>query len=223
VSTATSLDPRVRRTRRLLQEAVLSLAEERDVASITIQDITRRAEVNRATFYLHYRDKDDLVAQALDALFDEFTAEGRAFVDAHGRLAPDVVPPPLVDLFRHVGERPNLYRRLLGSTGASAFAARLRVFEEQQFLRVWREMGLMAAPGSPPAELRARFAIAALQGTVSWWLERGRQESPETMAAWLWHLLSPLAFGPTTTVAECPTPSADGQDRSTRLLAAPGD
>jgi AcrR family transcriptional regulator len=219
----TSLDPRVRRTRRLLQEAVLSLAEDRDVASITIQDITRRAEVNRATFYLHYRDKDDLVAQALDALFDEFTAEDRAFVDAHVPIEPDVVPPPLLDLFRHVGERPQLYRRLLGGGGASAFAARLRLFEEQQFLRVWRDMGWTAASGSPPVELRARFAITALQGAVSWWLERGQRESPETMAAWLWQLLRPLAFGPTTILAGSPPLVVDGVDRSTPRLAPPGD
>lgn len=187
-------DPRVRRTRRLLREAVLALAAERDFSAITVRDITRRAEVNRATFYLHYRDKDDLVAQSLDALFDEFTAEDRAFVDAHHPVTAGVVPPPVVDLFRHVGDRPELYRRLLAGSGSSAFAARLRAFHERQFLSVWQDMGLTAATGTPPPELRARFAATATQGVIGWWLESGREESVETMAAWLWGLARPLWF-----------------------------
>jgi AcrR family transcriptional regulator len=211
MSPPSQLDPRVRRTRRALQDAVLALAEERDVAAITVRDITQRAEVNRGTFYLHYRDKDDLLAQTLDALFDEFTAEDRAFVDAHGRLAPDVVPPPLLDFFRHVGARPRLYRRLLGGSGATAFAARLRLFEERQFLRVWREMGLVSAPGSAPAELRARFATTALQGAVGWWLDCGQSGSAETMAEWLWQLLSPLWFAAAATVPERAETAAGGK------------
>lgn len=191
---ASPIDPRVRRTRRQLQEAVLALAADRDFGAITVREITTRAEVNRATFYLHYRDKDDLVGQALDALFDEFTAEDRAFVDALGRVSPAAIPPPLVDLFRHVGERPELYRRLLGGNGSSAFAARLREFHERQFLRVWHDMRLAATDRSPPAELRARFAAAAVPGVIDWWLACGEGESAEAMAAWLWHLLGPLWF-----------------------------
>lgn len=204
---ALPIDPRVRRTRRQLREAALALAADRDFGAITVRDITTRAEVNRATFYLHYRDKDDLVGQALDALFDEFTAEDRAFVDAHGRVAPDTVPPPLVDLFRHVAERPELYRRLLGGNGSSAFAARLRSFHERQFLRVWHDMRLTAADHSPPAELRARFAAAATQGVIDWWLECGDDETAETMAAWLWQLVAPLWFETATSLL-IPHPSS---------------
>lgn len=192
-------DPRIRRTRRLLHEAVLSLAEERDLAEITVSDITDRAEINRATFYLHYRDKDDLVTQALDTLFAEFTAEDRAFLDAHGRLSPHTVPPPLITLFEHINERPRLYSRLLAGSGASAFAVRLRLFEEQQIFLLWEEMGLHIAPGSPPVELRARFATTALQGAVAWWLNNDRPESPHQMATWLWDLLAPFWFEMVTT------------------------
>lgn len=185
MSAPPSRDPRVRRTRRLLRDALLALAEERDLAAITVGEVTRRAEVNRNTFYRHYRAKDDLVAQTLDALFDEVTAEDRTFVDAPGRLIPEVVPPPLIALVRRLGRRPALYRRLLGGSGATAFAARLRLFEEGQFLRLWHDLGRAAASGSPPPELRARVAVSVVQGTVAWWLNEGQAESAETLASWL--------------------------------------
>ncbi len=52
-----SVDPRVRRTRQLLQQAIMELLEEKGFSSMTIQDITERATVNRATFYAHFEDK----------------------------------------------------------------------------------------------------------------------------------------------------------------------
>lgn len=51
-------DPRVKRTRQLLMQAFISLLEERhNIHSISVQDITERATVNRATFYAHFEDK----------------------------------------------------------------------------------------------------------------------------------------------------------------------
>ncbi len=51
------LDPRVKRTRRLLRQAFTELLAAKDFDAITVQDITDRAEVNRATFYAHFEDK----------------------------------------------------------------------------------------------------------------------------------------------------------------------
>jgi len=51
------IDPRVRRTRQLLEEAFAELIQEKDFQSITVQDITERAGINRATFYAHFPDK----------------------------------------------------------------------------------------------------------------------------------------------------------------------
>lgn len=57
-----SMDRRVRRTRRLLHRSLIELMLERGYARITVQDILDRADVGRSTFYSHYRDKDDLLA-----------------------------------------------------------------------------------------------------------------------------------------------------------------
>ena len=55
------VDPRVRRTRSLLQQAFLELFQEKSFSAITVQDIAERATVNRATFYAHFEDKYDLL------------------------------------------------------------------------------------------------------------------------------------------------------------------
>lgn len=58
-------DPRVLRTRRLLQDAFASLIQEKDFESITVRDIAERATVNRATFYAHFVDKYEILEARL--------------------------------------------------------------------------------------------------------------------------------------------------------------
>jgi AcrR family transcriptional regulator len=54
---ANEIDPRVKRTRRLLMQAFEELLQEKSISSISVQDIAERATVNRATFYAHFEDK----------------------------------------------------------------------------------------------------------------------------------------------------------------------
>lgn len=64
-------DPRVKRTRQLIMQAFLELLYERDIQSLTVQDIAERATVNRATFYAHFVDKNDLMNQCVRDAFQE--------------------------------------------------------------------------------------------------------------------------------------------------------
>ncbi len=63
------LDPRIRRTRGLLQDALKRLLEEKEFDKITIQDIAEAATLNRATFYAHYPDKFALLEEHIRVTF----------------------------------------------------------------------------------------------------------------------------------------------------------
>lgn len=59
------LDPRVKRTRQLIEQAFMEVISEKGFQEVTIQDITERAGINRATFYAHFGDKYDLLGQSI--------------------------------------------------------------------------------------------------------------------------------------------------------------
>jgi AcrR family transcriptional regulator len=65
------VDPRVKRTRLLLEQAFMSLIEEKGFQAVTVQDITEKAGVNRATFYAHFVDKYDLLDKSIRKGFME--------------------------------------------------------------------------------------------------------------------------------------------------------
>ena len=64
-------DRRIQRTRQSLRTALLELIKEKDYDAISIEEITERANVGRATFYLHYKDKEDLLLEEFSEMANE--------------------------------------------------------------------------------------------------------------------------------------------------------
>lgn len=63
------LDPRVKRTRSLILSSFESLLAEKGFETISVQDVTDKAEINRATFYAHFQDKYALLDTAMSQMF----------------------------------------------------------------------------------------------------------------------------------------------------------
>ena len=65
------LDPRVRRTRNLILQAFYDLLAEKNFESISVQDVTDKAQINRATFYAHFPDKYALLDHSISQMFKQ--------------------------------------------------------------------------------------------------------------------------------------------------------
>jgi AcrR family transcriptional regulator len=86
-NTAESIDPRILRSRRMLMDALVTLLNKKEFDEISIQEIADEATLNRATFYLHYPDKNALLQAMTAARFRELIARrGLSFTDCNGAL-----------------------------------------------------------------------------------------------------------------------------------------
>jgi AcrR family transcriptional regulator len=86
-STAETTDPRIVRSRHMLMEALAKLLINNNFDDISIQEIADEATLNRATFYLHYPDKNALLQAMAAARFGELIARrGLSFTDCDGAL-----------------------------------------------------------------------------------------------------------------------------------------
>lgn len=63
------LDPRVKRTRNLILQAFGNLLAEKGFETISVQDVTGKAQINRATFYAHFQDKYELLDRWISQMF----------------------------------------------------------------------------------------------------------------------------------------------------------
>jgi AcrR family transcriptional regulator len=176
------LDPRVVRTRQQLRAALVSLIEERGFDALTVQDITDRAELNRATFYLHYRDKHDLLENSLRDAIDELMSDLGASPDEQRQLVGDESPRPIKAVFEHVAQHAQFYRVMLSAEGVPAFSAGVRDYMAEITLRWLTALQPHPRQGRVPLEIVASSLSWSLLGVLIWWLEHDRPHPPDYMA-----------------------------------------
>lgn len=178
-------DLRVRRTRKLLQQALIELTIEKGFAAVTVQDIAERAMVNRATFYRHYLDKYDLLDQYMNDVY-ELTASQELLSGTPTQDPASEWPPVgLVSLLEHVQISANFYRIMLGKKGDPAFVERIEQYIEKRFRSVLSSTAAQPKPSGPPLDLCLSYVAHAGVGAIAWWLSDGQAWSPEQVATWL--------------------------------------
>ena len=175
-----SLDRRQQRTRRLLKAALISLILERGYDDLTIQDITDRADVRRATFYLHYATKDELLAQVLAAMFDELVAQIGPTITAGDPLADKTRMEPFLAMFEHVAAHRDLYCTLLSSGAGTRISQQIRTYLAGLLMNTLRTQKRDLV--TVPVEALAFYLAGAELGLISWWLDSDSTLSPSEMA-----------------------------------------
>lgn len=167
--TEQKVDRRIRRTRKRLKEALLSLILEKKYERITVQQILDRADVGRSTFYLHYRDKDDLLVSGMPENLLRF-----------GGHEGDMLPP-ITELFEHAQENYHLFKALMGSEGIALVLKTVR----QTLSEDWQKR-IVSMPATEntirlPAPVIAHYLSGAFMSLLTWWLDSNMPHSPAEM------------------------------------------
>src|SRR5713101_5160339 len=167
-------DLRIRRTRSLLSDALVALMQEKPIDKITVQEVLDRATVGRSTFYLHYRDRDDLFLSVLEDGLEMWTTALSKQQEKSRRVAP------VAEFFAHVASARKLYRALVDSGRIHAFFELAQGYFARGIARRLKEIS--------PTNLVQRDLDARSQGLagnllslLKWWLDRGARESPKAM------------------------------------------
>jgi AcrR family transcriptional regulator len=171
------LDRRKQRTRAQLHEALLALIVEKGYDSLTIQEITERADLRRATFYMHYRDKEELLTAALTTIFDGLVRDSQHIANSDGIGGKMHVAAYLVT-FKHAQQHYALYRNILSAQCSTLVAGRIRAYLASLILP-----GLTALEPLPmPADALANYIAGAELSMIMWWLENAMPYPAEQMA-----------------------------------------
>lgn len=178
------MDPRIARTRRSLQDALLELARERELDEISVGDVAERAGVNRSSFYQHYADKETLLADALDAVAED------AGADLPTLIAVTPEPPHvLVAYLEHLDANAGLYARVLGEHGSAVAVARLRTRLEAVVLEGIARSEVPGLFADLPRDVVAAGVAGSVLGVLGSWLARHPRPAPDVAAVWLWRVL----------------------------------
>jgi AcrR family transcriptional regulator len=171
-------DRRKRRTRKLLQSSILQLVLEKKYEQIMIEDITENVNLGRTTFYLHYKDKDELLYESLAKMWDDLFHTIYSDENPQKWRDEDIDPRRIV--FEHAAENAKLYRSLFrGEFGGIVFG-HFRKRLTEIFVKVtenWQNV-LELAP-KVPNTVTTNYITGAFIGLLSWWLESEMPYPPD--------------------------------------------
>jgi len=197
-------DRRIQRTRQALRNALLELIQKKGFDAVSVEEITRQANLGRATFYLHYKDKEDLLVDEFNEIVNERarTLSEIPFSDWLPDLenpdpaAENKPAPPLLMAFQHVANHADLYRILLNNEKSDRIFERIRKIITQaitEFMQTKIENDPIPILFEVPIDLLAAYFSGALLSCVDWWLEQDQAYSPEEMTRMFQRLFFPGA------------------------------
>ena len=179
------VDRRVRKTRRQLRECLITLLKEKKVQDITVRELTDMADLNRGTFYLHYKDVFDLLEKTEAELQEDFNQ----LVCKHD--AVDLKQRPSVifnEIYSLVYDNADLIEVLLGENGDLNFVNRLKQLIREKCLKDWMEV--FRSGNAAAFDAFFSFIVSGCIGLVQYWLQTGLKETPEQMAKLTEHIIT---------------------------------
>lgn len=174
-----------RKTKQLIQKSFMEILEKKSFEAITIGDITKTAQINRGTFYLHFKDKYDLLDQIEQQLF---SALGSHIDDLQSHYSSTHTfekeqEDLAATLFGFIEIHSPKLKIFLSDHGRAGFHIRFRdAFSEKVRLNLEKNESFNSSL-KVPMEYFLSFITSAFLGLIEQWIQNGLDKTPQEMTA----------------------------------------
>lgn len=177
-------DRRIRKTKANLKEALTGLLLERELKDISVKELAAVADVNRGTFYLHYRDMDDLYEQLQQEIYEEIRSIFSKHLSYNRRAG---LLPVVTELFELLAKNRKLCTVVLNSQDTDLLPGIIEMGKPSS-REDWT--ALLGAADPKLYEYHYAFITAGCVGLIRTWFAGGMKEPPEQMAQLAGHMLN---------------------------------
>ncbi|MFZ1008567.1 MAG: TetR/AcrR family transcriptional regulator [Candidatus Sulfotelmatobacter sp.] len=166
-------DRRILRTRDTLGDALVALMHEKSFEQITVQEVLERAGVGRSTFYVHYRDKDDLFMSDLE----EFLELVANMLKQRGADSKRLLP--VQEFLAHLRDARSFYEALVKSGKMNDVLALARGIFARSIAERLESAGVQL--DSTRLAAQAHALAGSFLSLMEWWVDQGMQSDPKEM------------------------------------------
>ena len=177
------LDLRVKRTNKYIIEAFIRLVEEKGFEQVTVQNIADEAMINRATFYAHYKDKQDLYEKIFDLAVESFTAilDFEDFVQGN-RIKIRKIEAAMTELFLHIQNNRSFYLTIMDASSIEIIRKKLGLILTERYQEIFSTLRITEGDIEVPLDFIIDYMTSIFVGTLHWWLTAETTMTPDHLA-----------------------------------------
>lgn len=176
------------KTRKAIIQAAVELVLEKGYDTVTVQDITDRADIGRGTFYIHFKDKEEVVWTAIQDLCLDL--EQTAHQQYKDNIPDQQEYYGLLYIFRQVDKNCDLFRVCFSSRGSAALTERVTDLLADIILYDLQNQPALHDPNSDvPLVIIAQMMTGLITRMISWWLNTPNDYTAEQMAGMIYKTL----------------------------------
>lgn len=167
----------VQRTQALLKDGLTELMLTKPIQNITVRELTDYVNLNRGTFYLHYKDIRDLLEYLENDILDEFIE----ITNAHQPQDMKGKPFPLIcDLYKFLEKNSDFIKLVLVDNQEQIFMNRIKEIIRERCMNNWDELFANADPRM--SEIYSSYVLSGCIGIIENWIRNDTHQSPEELA-----------------------------------------
>lgn len=175
-------DLRIKRTHKLLRDAMFALLENYDFDDITVVDICDKAMIHRATFYTHFKDKHDFMEYVAKEKLRDFYKESKLYADFSNK--ENLYRAMIFNVLQFVEQNKSMFRLASQSSNSNFFDSLHKIIYEEllDFLMSSQQNG---ETYRAPVDIFAMYLTGGLTSIVRWWLANDTGYTKEDMAKYI--------------------------------------
>lgn len=176
-------DLRTKRTRKMILEAFISLVEEKGYEHVTVSDIASQAMINRATFYAHFKDKQDVY----DYIFKEAVAQfmivlAPVQLGRTNQLQLHAIEQIITHIFEKIQENRVFFKTVLNAHGNEQLRKQISQILRSTYANIFDQVEIREKDFIVPIDFIIEYMSSTFMASLHWWINQEISFSPKQMA-----------------------------------------
>ena len=176
-------DLRTKRTRKMILEAFINLVEEKGYEHVTVSDIANQAMINRATFYAHFKDKQDVYDYIFKEALEQFmNVLAPVQLGRTNQLQLHAIEQIITHIFEKIQENRVFFKTVLNAHGNEQLRKQISQILRSTYANIFDQVEIREKDFIVPIDFIIEYMSSTFMASLHWWINQEISFSPKQMA-----------------------------------------
>lgn len=176
-------DLRTKRTRKMILEAFINLVEEKGYEHVTVSDIASHAMINRATFYAHFKDKQDVYDYIFKEAVEQFMIVlAPVQLGRTNQLQLHAIEQIITHIFEKIQANRVFFKTVLNAHGNEQLRKQISQILRSTYANIFDQVEIREKDFIVPIDFIIEYMSATFMASLHWWINQEISFSPKQMA-----------------------------------------